>query len=98
MGKSIEYWFVLAGMVIYTILRDAESAPIKHRIAKTGASALLTIGLSPSISEYTWDSEVIAAVGIMALGLIVLDVATGLVSDQEYVKDIIRNRLGGGKK
>ncbi|WP_217701812.1 hypothetical protein [Pseudooceanicola sp. HF7] len=62
---------------------------------KTAASAFLAYGLSPTIAPWTRDSEVLAALGVMALGLIALDTATGLISDREFIKEMIRRRIGG---
>ncbi|MER5174006.1 hypothetical protein [Thioclava sp. GXIMD2076] len=96
-SKPIEYWAVLAGMVIYVATRDAEREPLVKRLAKTAASAFLTVGLSPSVAPYVRGSEVLAAVAIMSVGLIVLDVLTAMVRDRDFLKDMIRKKLGGGK-
>lgn len=96
--KSFEYWAVLAGMVLYVMTRDAEQESISRRIAKTLASAFLSYGLSPTIAPWTWGSELAAAVLTMAFGLIILDTMTVLLSDREFVKKIIRKRLGGDDK
>ena len=95
MNKPIEFWAVLLGMVIYVASRDAEREPIPKRIAKTLASALLTIGLSPTIAPWVRGSELLAAVAVMAFSMIVLDVATALLGDREFIKSIIAKRLGG---
>lgn len=96
-GKSVEYWAVLAGMVIYVASRDAEREPLPRRIAKTAASAFLAYGLSPTIAPYTRHSEVLAAVGLMAFSLVALDTITALVSDREFIKDMVQRRFGGGR-
>ena len=95
-NKPPEFWAVIIGMVLYVATRDAETESIPRRMAKTGASAFLAYGLSPTIAPYVRGSETIAAVGIMAAGLFVLDTMTALVSDREFIKEMIRRRLGGG--
>ncbi len=92
--KPLEYWAALAGMVLYTASRDAENEIILRRVAKIFASALLTIGTSPTFAAYLKISEILAAVLIMAVGLIALDVLTAIISDREFIKDLVRQRLG----
>lgn len=97
MNKPLEYWAVLLGMVLYAATRDAEKEPLVKRIVKTLASAFLTIGLTPTLAPWVNESEMAAAVIIMAFGMIVLDVVTALVSDREFIKELVRNRIGGKK-
>lgn len=94
--KPLEYWAVLIGMVLYAASRDAESQPLAKRLVKVGASAFLALGLSPSLAPWVSGSESIATVLIMAVGLVALDVLVALVADREFIKDLIRRRLGGG--
>jgi hypothetical protein len=95
MSKPIEYWFVLLGMVLYIATRDAEREPIVKRTGKTLASAALAVGLSGDAARWFSVSENIATVGIMAFGMILLDVGTALVSDRAFIKELIQNRMGG---
>ena len=95
MNKPLEYWAVLVGMVLYAATRDAEREPIWRRIVKTLASGFLTVGLSPSVAPYLRDSETLAAVALMAFGMLALDMATALVADREFIKELIRRRVGG---
>ncbi len=97
MNKPLEYWAVLIGMVLYAASRDAEKEPLVKRVIKTLASAFLTIGLTPSLAPWVNESEMAAAVVIMAFGMIVLDVITALISDREFIKELVRNRVGGKK-
>lgn len=93
--KPFEYWAILAGMVLYAATRDAEREPILRRAGKVAASAMLAVGLSPSIAPYLQDSEQFAVVVIMAFGILALDVATALIADREFIKSLIQRRLGG---
>ena len=98
MHKPLEYWAVLIGMVLYAAARDAEREPIWRRAVKVVASAFLTVGLTPNVAPYVQGSETVAAVGVMAFGLLVLDVATALLGDRKFIKDLIKTRLGGDKQ
>lgn len=95
LNKPLEYWAVLVGMVLYAAARDAEREPLVKRVVKTIASAFLAVGLSPSLAPYLRNSEAWATVAIMAVGLIVLDVGTAIVSDRQFIKDLIKARFGG---
>ncbi|KPD11550.1 hypothetical protein [Phaeobacter sp. 11ANDIMAR09] len=98
LGKSLEYWAVVIGMVFYVMSRDAEREPLARRAVKTVASAFLSYGLSPTLAPLTRGSEVLAALAIMAFALVLLDTITALFADREFVKDMVRRRVGGGPK
>ena len=92
--KPIEYWVTLLGLAVWTGSRDAEKDPLHRRLAKTATSALLTVGISPSIADYAGISEIWAAILVMAVGLLALDTATALISDRDFIKQVIRKKLG----
>ncbi len=94
-GKPLEYWAVLIGGALYVATRNAESEVLARRLVKTAMSAFLAYGLSPTISPWTSGSEVLAALVIFAFAELVLDVITGLISDREFIKGIIKKRMGG---
>lgn len=96
LNKPIEYWAVLIGMVLYAASRDAEKEALWRRVVKTVGAAFLAFGLSPSLASYLRGSETAATVAIMAFGMLALDVATALIGDRQFVKDLIKSRLGGG--
>jgi uncharacterized membrane protein len=95
--KTWEFWLVLIGMAVYVATRDAETESLSKRATKTAASGLLAVGLAPTISPYMQNNETIAAVLVMAFGLIILDLLTALILDREFIKDLIKKRIGGGK-
>lgn len=96
LNKPLEYWAVLIGMVLYAASRDAEKEALWRRMVKTVASAFLAVGLSPALAGYMRDSETMATVAIMAFGMMALDVATALIGDRQFIKDLIKTRFGGG--
>lgn len=95
-GKSLEYWAVMCGMAIYVATRDAERESIGVRIGKTLMSALLAFGLAPSLAVWLSGSEMFATVAIMAFGQILLDVATAIARDKDFIKSLVQKRMGGG--
>lgn len=97
MGKSFEYWAVMLAMILWLATRDAERESIMRRITKTAASGALAYGLSPFFAPYLKDSEEMAVVLVMGVGLIALDVLTALIGDREFLKDLLKQRFGGKK-
>lgn len=95
-NKPLEYWAVLIGMVLYAASRDAEREALVKRVVKTLASAFLAVGLSPTLAPWLRGSETAATVAVMAFGLLALDVATAIIGDRAFIKDLIRARFGGG--
>ena len=96
LGKPWEFWVAVAGAALYTATRDAEKAPIKKRLLKTLSSAALAYALADELAPFTRNSESLAAVIIMVLGLIMLDLLTALISDRALIVSIIKSRMGGG--
>lgn len=93
--RPLEYWAALVGMAIYIASRDAEQEALSRRLIKTCASGLLAFGTAPTLAGYFNDNEIIATVIIMAVGLFALDTATALVADREFIKELVRRRMGG---
>lgn len=96
-NKPLEYWAVLIGMVLYAASRDAEKEALWRRVVKTVSSAFLAVGLSPALAPYLRGSEAWATVAVMAFGMVVLDVATALIGDRQFIKDLITSRFGKGQ-
>ena len=87
--KPVSFWTILAAMSVWVFMSTpAES--LAKRIGKTFVSGALGYGLSMDVANHLSISEGQAAVGIMAFGLIVLDI----VSDRKLLTDIIRRRVG----
>ena len=95
-NKPLEYWAVLIGMVLYAATRDSEKDPLIKRTVKVAASAFLAVGLTPTLAPFLRGSETAAAVAVMAFGLLALDIGTALISDRQFIQDLIKSKLGGG--
>lgn len=96
-NKPLEFWAVVAGMSLWIFTSTSQNETLLRRFSKTIASGILAFGLSTDVANYLEVQEGFAAVAIMAFGLIALDTATALVSDRQFVKDILRRRFGGDK-
>lgn len=97
LNRPLEYWAVLIGMILYVAARHAETEAFWRRLAKTGASAGLALGGSNDLAQWVSIPESLAVVGIMAFGLLALDVGTAIVQDRDFIKDIVKRKLGGPK-
>lgn len=96
LNKPLEYWAVIVGMVLYAAAQKAEAETLYRRVAKIAASAALAIGTTPSLAPYTRGSEIFAAVIVMGMGIIILDLVVALLGDRKFIKDLIAARFGGG--
>lgn len=99
MNPQLEFWAALAGGFIYVIQR-ARSDPWYSRITKAIVAALFALAFARDLSSYVRDNEALAAILIMLLGEVVLDIFTAIASDRQFwsetIKEVIRKRLGVG--
>lgn len=90
------YWSSLTAIALWVAIRDAERGPIIKRMIKIVSSGLLAYGAGPELAPYLNSSEITAAIVIMVLGHVALDLVTALFNDKDFIKDIIKRKLGGG--
>lgn len=98
MDKPLEYWITVIGMLVYTGLNSAAGQHVGIRLARVLIAFCLGLGLSESVAPHVWGNEVLAALLLMAFGQIALEVATGLLSDRDLIKEVLRERLKGVRK
>lgn len=96
MDKPLEYWIALATGALIVIERH-KGKPWYSRILLAGISAGIGSTVAPDLAEWTGRSETIALMFSTAFGYLVLDVLLSLIADREFLKDLIRARVGGGK-
>lgn len=96
MEKPVEYWVALAtgALIVYERQR---CKPMVSRVLIAAISAGIGYALAPDVAEFTGRSEIIAIMLLTAFGYLIVDVATALIADREFLKDLIRARLGSGK-
>lgn len=97
MNKPLEYWAALIGMMLWVAAKDAEREALWRRLLKIVASALLTIGMTPTVAPYLRGSDTAAAVALMAFGLSVLDLMTAIMADRAFIKELIRAKVGASR-
>lgn len=98
MQENLDLKFLAAVVAvgIWATFRHAETEPLSRRLSKTAASGLLSYGLAADVAPWVGGSEALAAVVLMAFGLLVLDIVAGLLADRELLKEIIKKRISGG--
>ena len=95
MDRPPEYWVALVTGALIVIERQKEK-PWYSRIMLAGISAGIGSTVAPDLAEWTGRSETIALMLSTAFGYLVLDVVLSLIADREFLKDLIRARIGGG--
>ncbi|NNW55498.1 MULTISPECIES: hypothetical protein [unclassified Roseobacter] len=94
LDKPWEFWVALIAAAAYVYERGHEKK-ITSRILLVISSTGLGASLSEDLAEWSGHSEILAVVVITTTGYLVLDVITSLIRDREFVKELIRKRLGG---
>ena len=94
LNKPLEYWAVIIGMALWFFLRTPPSEYLIVRFIKTGASAALGLGLSVDVAKYLGVGEGLAAVAVMAFGMMFLDSLTSLFSNEKFMQTFLRKKLG----
>ena len=92
MQKPLEFWVALATGVLIVMLRNHERNFITRSMLG-GISAGIGFSLTPDIAAMTGRSETLVVIVLSVFGYMAIDVATGLIQDRDFLKEIIRKRL-----
>lgn len=93
LDKPIEFWIALLTGALIVVERHKE-APLLRRIIIAAISSGIGYSLAPEAAELTGRSEVLAVMILTAFGFLAMDVATSLIADREFLKEMIRERFG----
>ena len=91
---DLRYWAVFLAAAFYVGAKNPDQEPIKRRLTKVGVNAGLAFGFSKDLSAYLWGSEMAAVIILMSAGWIILDIITGIISDPDLIKKLVRQKLG----
>ena len=94
LSKPVEFYVAIVAAAIYVYDSNSER-PLKSRFLITISSAMFGFSLGPTLADYVGFPEIIAAFLVTAIGFLILEIGTALIKDREYVKEIIKRRLGG---
>ena len=89
LDKPWSFWTIVSGMAVWVFM-STPTESLAKRIGKTFVSGALGVGGSTDVANFFSISEGPAAVGIMAFGLIALDI----ISDRKFLSDLIKGRFG----
>ena len=93
MHKPLEFWVALAVGVLVVFHRNAEKSRTV-RVTLAAISGGMAYSLAPEIADWTGRSETLAAMVVGAFGYLFLDFGAALLSDREFLKEVIMKRLG----
>jgi hypothetical protein len=97
MQKSYE-WIVLVSVLSIYLFMRATALRIWERISSVVVAAGLAWAGSEAVSEYTYDSELLAAILIMTIGPLAVGMLLNFSGDEDFLKrlmqDWARKRLG----
>lgn len=93
--RPIEFWVALiAGMLI--VIERHKEKPMVARALIAAISGGIGYSMAPEVAAYTGRSEVLAVMVLTTFGYLVIDLTTSLIQDRDFVKDIVKSRLGKG--
>lgn len=96
MSKPIEYWIALVtGMLI--VIDRHRNKPALARALVAAISGGIGHSLSADFAAWMGRSETLAVMILTATGYLVMDTLMAVVSDREWLKEIIKSRISGGK-
>ena len=91
--KPLEFYVAIAAAALF-VYESNKDKPFYSRFFVTIASAGFGFSLAPEVSEYMNGPLTITGLLITALGFLVLEIAAAVVSDRQFVKDLILRRFG----
>lgn len=96
MEKPFEYWIALLTGVLIVIERNREKR-MRARVMIAAISGGVGYVLTPEVAAWLGRSETIVIMILTALGYLLMDTAISVIADREFIREIIRSRLGGGE-
>lgn len=92
--KSLEFYIAVIGASLF-VFEINKDKTFLSRFTITIASAGFGLSLAPEVSKYVFGSVNLTALLITALGFLVLEVLSAIISDIDFIKKIIEKRTGG---
>ncbi|EAU45061.1 hypothetical protein [Salipiger bermudensis] len=93
LGKPLEFWVALAAGALIVIERN-RARPFVGRVFIAAISAGIGYSQTPEVALWTGRSETLVVMVLTAFGYMLLDIVAAVLADREFVKSIIRERLG----
>ena len=91
--KPVEFYVALIASAMYVFENNKEK-PFLSRFFITLSSAGFGFSVAPELSKYIFGSLTLTGILVTALGFLVLEVTSAVVSDTAFVNKIIGKRLG----
>lgn len=95
MDKPFTYWVALITAMALVFERHKGKSAIS-RLLIMSISAGIGHSLAPDVAAYLQRSETMAVMILTPLGYALATTMMALVSDRQWIKDVLTARLGGG--
>jgi len=92
--RSVEFYIALIAAALFVYETNKEKT-FRSRFLITLTSAGLGFSVAPELSHWVGGSLVITGILVTALGFLALEVASAIVSDRNFIKELVKNRFGG---
>ena len=96
MSKPFEYWIALIAAMLFVVMQHKEK-PWYSRTAIAAVSGGVGFSQAPELASYLGRSELLTVMILTAFGYLLLDAIGALIADRDWLKTVIKTRLGGGK-
>lgn len=93
MQKSNEFWVVVAVMTSWLLTRNTPGKHFGLKVVEVACSGTLGVVLADDLADYMGFSNELAAVLIMAFGLLLIEKIIDIISDNDLVSSIIAKYL-----
>ena len=95
-GKPIEYCVALVTGMLIVVDRHRNKGALSRALV-AAISGGIGHSLSADFAAWTGRSETLAVMILTAVGYLLMDTLMALVSDREWIKEILKSKLTGGK-
>jgi len=93
MSKPIEFWCAVVGGALYVYLKHKDQ-PLVHRVLMVVLSTLVGLSIATDVGRWAGTSEMFTTLICITVGYLALDFASALFSDTQYLKSLIKGKIG----
>lgn len=91
--RPLEFYIAIIAAALF-VYESNKDKPFLSRFLVTISSAGFGFSLAPEVADYVGGPLTLTGLLITALGFLTLEIASALISDRQFVKDLIVKRLG----
>lgn len=91
--RPLEFYVAIIAASLF-VYEGNKNKPFLSRFFVTISSAGFGFSLAPEVSDFIGGPLTLTGLLITALGFLTLEIAAAVISDRQFVKEIITKRLG----